>query len=355
MKRLLVVLPVLGAGVIAAALFLHWNGTSAVQAPTMALDMNPAANTYDETTNTMSVVFDPNTDFCLASATADPAQHNHPSHLIIQNVEDLVGWQARLNYDGGQMRPLNQNVTPFTDNTTAQNVGFTNLPIDSVSSVHRDVTAAASIPAQAAGPQTALLGGTYNGTFTAAQSPDTPAKTPPDDASYNAPSGGVLALVTFQVLAGQTGTLTVDLSDDQPNPPGTKAVIFSDTGTNTEIFLAETSLGDAQHVEGGVCAAATPQPTPSATETPAAGSATATPTRAPGGATGGTATATPAAGAGGAAGSRTPTPRLAPAALPPTGNSDDGGPSVIAYALLLGAISVPASAAGYKVWRLRRR
>jgi hypothetical protein len=41
--------------------------------------------------------------------------------------------------------------------------------------------------------------------------------------------------------------------------------------------------------------------------------------------------------------------------LPPTGNSDDGGPSVIAYGLLLAAVGLPASAAGYKVWRLRRR
>jgi len=351
MKRLVVVVPVLAAGVIALALFLHWNGTSAVQAPVMSFDMVTIDNTYDDVTNTMTVNFNPSTDFCLASATANTATHLHAAHLIIQNVEDLVGWQARLNYIGDQMRPLAQNAAPFTDNNTLQNVGFTNLPIESVSAVHNSITDAASIPPGAPGPQTALIGATYNGTQTVEVSPDTPPKAPPDDTSYSAPSGGVLSQVTLQVVGNQTGnTLTVDLDDDAPNPPGSTAVVFVSAGTTNTIQLAETSLGDAQHVEGGACAAATPQPTPSATETPVS---TATPTAGPGG-TGGAPTATPAPGAGGTA-TRTATPRVSPAALPPTGSGDDGGSSVIAYVLLLAAVSVPASAAGYKIWRLRRR
>src|SRR5947208_13230192 len=156
--------------------------SGAVQDPTISLDMVPSDNTYDDTTNTMTVDFNPNTDFCLASASANPATHLHQGHLIIQNVEDLVGWQVRLNYDGGKMRPQSQNVTPFTDNTTTQGVGFTNLPIDQVSSLHRDLTAAAAIPPEAPGPQTALLGGRRNTKKKTAMSSDRPHKGTPNNA-----------------------------------------------------------------------------------------------------------------------------------------------------------------------------
>ena len=339
MKRLVLVLPVMAVGVIATGLFLSMNLSHAQNTnTTMSLDMVPGDNTYDETTNTMTVVFNPNADFCLASATANPATHIHASHLIMQNIEDLVGWQVRLNYIGDQMRPLNQNVAPFTDNTTAQSVGFTNLPIDQTTFVHRDITAAASIPAGLPGPQTALLGATYNGTQDFAISPDSPAKSTPDDSSYSAPNGGVLSQIALQVVGDQTGnTLTMDLDDDNPNPPGSNVVFFDGTGAQT-IALAETALGDGQHVEGGVCAGVTPTPT----ETPGPTATTApTATRTPG-AVGATATATP--GAGGAA-TRTATPRVSPAALPPTGSADDGGPSAMGYVLLLAAVAVPVTGA----------
>src|SRR2546422_860946 len=80
-----------------------------------------------------------------------------------------------------------------------QNLSFVNLPIDGT--VHRDLTSASQIPAAAPGPQTAAFGASYLGTQTFAVSPDTPAKVPPDDTSYSAPTGGVLALVQTQVLA----------------------------------------------------------------------------------------------------------------------------------------------------------
>ena len=67
-------------------------------------------------------------DNCLATwLPGNNAQHNHTAHLVIQNVEDLVGWQARLNYDGGKMRPATVNFSPFTDDTTGQNVSFVNF------------------------------------------------------------------------------------------------------------------------------------------------------------------------------------------------------------------------------------
>ena len=283
--------PVIGGSALVALLLaaalitflLRPFDSGAVQNPTVSLDMVPGDNTYDETTNTMTVVFNPDTDFCLASSTANPATHLHQSHLIIQNVEDLVGWQIRLNYDGGKMRPLNQNVIPFDDNTKTQGVGFTNLPIDQVSSLHRDITAAAAIPPQASGPQTALLGAVYNADANAAVSPDTPPKSTPDDTSYSAPNGGVLSQINLQVVGDQTGqTLYVDLSDDQPNPPGSVAVTFTGAGTTDTIALAETALGDGLHVEGGTCPPPTEPPTPSPTPTQGPG-ATPTPTPSGGG------------------------------------------------------------------------
>jgi len=290
--------PVLGGAALVASVLIAVLGafligpfnSRAVQAPVMSLDMVPGGNTYDDTTNTMTVNFNPEADFCLASASANPATHIHQSHLIIQNVEDLIGWQVRLNYDGGKMRPLNQNVTPFLDNNTAQGLGFTNLPIDQVSSVHRDVIAAASIPPQAPGPQTALLGGVYAGDQYEAVSPDTPAKAIPDDTSYSAPNGGVLSQISLQVVGDQTGqTLFMDLDDDSPNPPGSALVVFS--GTGTTLALAETDLSDGAHAEGAACPGITPRPTPPPTPT-----ATPAPTPTP---TGGGATPTPTPPGGG--------------------------------------------------------
>jgi hypothetical protein len=143
MRLTWILLPVIAVGVIASGLLLVSSRTGAVQNPTLAIDMVPADNTYDEATNTMTVGFNPATDFCLAT-TADPATHVHNAHVIVQNVEDLVGWQVRLNYTGDQFRPNTVNFMPFTDNTTGQNISFVNLPIDTTSSVHLDLISASS-------------------------------------------------------------------------------------------------------------------------------------------------------------------------------------------------------------------
>jgi len=291
-------------------------------------------------------------DFCLSSPTANPATHTHAAQLIIQNVEDLVGWQARLNYDGGAMRPLTANVQPFMDNNTAQAVSFNNLPLDA--GVHRDLVAASSIPPQAAGPQTAAFGATYNGAQSFAVSPDTPAKATPDDTSYSAPSGGILATVILQVVGDHTGQqLFVDMDDAIPNAPGSGISFFNGTGS-VDLLLPDNNLGDAYHAEGAVCGAATPSvatPTPTDTGTPGPG-ATPTPTAARSGGASGSASA--------GAGSRTPTgaasrtPAQAPSALPPTGG-DQGGSSALNYALLVAVLALPAVGAVYGIRRLRRR
>ncbi len=227
----------------------------AVQNPTISLDMLPSGNTYDEATNTMTVGASEN---CLTSATANPATHTHAAHLVIRDVEDLVGWQVRLNYVGDRMRPQVVNFNPFTDNTTGQAISFLNLPIDSSLALHRDVTTAGSIPpAPPDGSdtaQTALIGATYNGGPNSEVSADTPLKSPPDGGAYDAANGGVLGSVILQVVGNESGqpSLFMNLDDNDPNPPGSSTVIFTGTGT-TAVDMAPSALGDGFHGEGTTC------------------------------------------------------------------------------------------------------
>jgi hypothetical protein len=151
--------------------------SSAVQNPSMSIDMVTDGNTYVPSVDQDANGFpDPGTnhmtigtiDSCLTTAApGNAASHNHTVHLLIRNVEDLVGWQVRFNYIGDQMRPASFDATPFTD-TGGQRVGFANLPIDA--GVHRDVIPASNIPAApgdgAMTPQSALVGAVYNGAQT---------------------------------------------------------------------------------------------------------------------------------------------------------------------------------------------
>jgi Thrombospondin type 3 repeat len=214
--------------------------------------MVPSGNTYDATTNTMTVG---SIESCLTSPTANPSTHNHTVQMVIENVEDLVGWTARFNYLGDRMRPNTVSFTPFFDSNTGQNVSFVNLPLEF--DIHRDVITASSIPpAPADGtdtPQTALIGSTYMGPLNDPISPDTPAKTVPDDTSYSAPSGGVLSSMTLQVLGNETGNVPyLNLDDSSPNSPGTEVQVFDGFGILT-IVPPPIQLGDGFHGEGANC------------------------------------------------------------------------------------------------------
>ena len=246
---------------VAGLIALFWGplNSRAVQNPTISLDMVPAGNAYDDATNTMRVGV---IDNCLSSATAQTSTHTHSAQLVIQNVEDLIGWQARLNYVGDQMRPSTVNFAPFADNGTGQNVSFVNLPLDA--GIHREMLSATSIPPAAPGPQSALIGSVYLGEQTFAVSPDTPAKTTPDDASYSAPNGGVIATLNLQVVGDQIGKdLTMDLGVADFNLPGSGLTVFDGTGS-ADIHLPESALGDGFHGEGVACPQPSPSPTPPA-------------------------------------------------------------------------------------------
>src|SRR4029453_3625654 len=91
------------AGVrIGLAVFGHLT-SEAVQNPILSLDMGPTGNTYDAATNTMTVGSIEN---CLkATAPGNNPAQNLNVHLVIEDVEDLEGWQVRVNYLGDQFRP----------------------------------------------------------------------------------------------------------------------------------------------------------------------------------------------------------------------------------------------------------
>jgi hypothetical protein len=252
--------------------------SSAVQNPTISLDMVTAGNTYSDPgtggDNSMQVG---TIDSTSTGCPGNNLTHTHTVHLVINNVEDLVGWQTRMNYDGGKMRPSSINFAPFMDTNTGQFVSFVNLPIDSATGTHRDAPGSTSIPPAAAGPQTAIVGASYQGVQNFAISPDTPPKSPPDNSSYSAPTGGVLAALNLQVLAGNNGqALSMDLDDGNPNTPGS-GIAFFDGTTSQEILLSESALGDGAHQEGIGCPSATPTVSPA----PPTATPTATPTTTP--------------------------------------------------------------------------
>src|SRR5207244_11578446 len=85
-------------------------------------------------------------------------------------------------------------------------------------------------------------------------SADSPPKAPPEETSYRALFGGVLATVNLQVLAGNAGqqSLFMNLDDGTPNAPGSGVVVFDGFGTQT-IDLLPNELGDGFHGEGASC------------------------------------------------------------------------------------------------------
>ena len=231
--------------------------SEAAQSPTLSLDMAPSGNAYDESTNTITVG---TIDNCLTSTAPNPSTHLHTVQIVIQNVQDLEGWQARINYIGDRLRPNTINFSPFTDNSTGQNVSFSNLPIDSITGIHRDVTGGISIPpAPPDGSntaQSALVGSSYVGERTLEVSPDTPQKTVSDGGSYQASTGGVVASMSVQVVGDESGqaSLGLDLDDGDPNPPGSVAIVFTDSGS-LPLNLSQGALGDGFHGEGTPCVA----------------------------------------------------------------------------------------------------
>jgi len=306
-------------------------------------------------------------DNCLTTpAPGNNDQHMHTAHLIIQDVEDLIGWQARLNYDGGIFRPAAVNFTPYPDNIRGQNVSFTNLPLDPATGVHREILPVSDIPASAPGPQTALIAAAYLGDQTAASSPDTPPKSPPDDTSYSAPNGGILATINLQVLPGRAGQglMAIDLDDANPNSPGSRVVVF-DGSASRDITLEDGVLYDGFHAEGAACVpppgVATPPPAggpgaPGGQGVP--GQPGVSPGTSPGTSPGASPGASPTVGAG-APGGTSPSGTSTPRGEDTDGNGEgdggegDGGSSVWIY--VLAVLALLALLAGLAAWRFRSR
>jgi hypothetical protein len=225
----------------------------------------------DPGTNHMSVGAINN---CLTTAPPGSAvTHNHIVHMVIRNVEDVVGWQARMNYIGDKMRVSGFNPSPFTDTFNGGTVGFTTLPLEL--GVHRDFVPASGIPGAPPDntntPQTALIGGVYGGAQSFGISPDTPQKAVHDETNqtYGTTGGGILATVTLQVFGNEQGqSLFMNLDDGSPNPPESNVQVFNGTGL-TPIPISVDQLGDGFHGEGTttcIPAGCTPQQCPPDTD-----------------------------------------------------------------------------------------
>jgi hypothetical protein len=219
-------------------------------------------------TNTMTVGA---IQSCVVDAVT--TAHSRTAHLIIKDVEDLVGWQARFNFNGAQIAVTGASNAPFHSG-----VSFVNLPrVGARASVISGVSEFLA--------NTAIIGAAYvspdGQSF--ARSPDTPAKAVPDDTSYTATSGGVLSSLTVAIRAGQGGQLlTLDLDDETPNSPGSKLEVFTASGSQTrtpENGLLQ--LFDGQ-VANGAATCPTPSPSPVQSHCPTTTpTQTATPTGTP--------------------------------------------------------------------------
>ena len=215
-----------------AAMLATGNLTSrAVQNPSISIDMVTTGNSYVEGDDEDADGFpDPGTNHmtvgtinnCLTTAApGNNLTHTHTTHLIIQNVEDLIAWQVRFNYLGDQMRPRPSTPRPLPTALPATSVGFVNLPIDRQRPPRRNPRQRhpgrrARAPDR---PHRRRL----------QRRPDLPGlpghapKAVHDEANqtYGTTGGGILATLTLQVLAGNAGnpSLFMNLDDGSPNPP----------------------------------------------------------------------------------------------------------------------------------------
>ncbi|MGH2671322.1 MAG: hypothetical protein ACRDH5_19805, partial [bacterium] len=275
--------------------------------------MDPSTNTYTASpTNSMNVG---TVDDCLTTIPGDPGtdigngylEHDHFVDLIIRNVEDMVGWQARFNFIGDKMRISGFNDRPYFDSATPgmNPVGFTNLPKAGLgANTHRGTVPADNIglspvpvPDTNNTPQSVLIGSVYNGAQNFPISPDSPSKGPTEPTTnasgtplnatpnYGAPTGGVLASLQLQVIGdhsvetGSASDLFINLDDGDPSPPESNGQIFTGTGLAT-VQIPVNRLGDGFHGEGVTCQTANCEtvecppdpfgavPTPTPTNTP---------------------------------------------------------------------------------------
>src|SRR5947209_12053816 len=182
------VILVLGAG-IGAALFSGVFTSSAVQTPKISLDMNASTNTYvpsadtdfnglpDPGTNVMTVgttencFNDPSTTN-TAHIIGAPAAGYPPFQVVVKTVEDMIGYQARINFDGTKLAitsPGQISDTPFTDGAKA--INFLNLPVDEASQAHKSLFAA---PPDLSVANSALIGSAALGVDNVGSAPDVP-------------------------------------------------------------------------------------------------------------------------------------------------------------------------------------
>jgi hypothetical protein len=381
-------------GIALPALLLSAGNGNAVQQPRISIDMNGDSNSYtpsvdsnfdglpDAGSNVMTVGSIEN---CFTHpAPGDNAAHLHGFgganttdprvQLIIENVEDATGYQARINFDGTRLAitsPGQIDHTPFDDGTVP--INFLNLPVDEATQAHKTVFGVQDIPDATTANATALIGAVALAVESAGTAPDVPPKATHDETTrtYSATGGGVLAQIQFVVRAGQASqsSLFLDLDDGDPHNPGSKVNIFTPTGLQS-INLSPTDLGDGFHGEGVACLPPPQGPPGGPAPPPAApGGASPAPGAGDGGDGDGAGDAGDGAGDGGDADGGAGTDGASPsrtATTSPTPDSetsdedgaddgdDDGGTPFWLFVLIAVVVAL-AGGGAYAAWRFRSR
>jgi hypothetical protein len=383
-KPTVLTLLLIAGGIALPALLLSTAGGNAVQQPRISLDMNGDSNAYipsvdnnfdgipDPGTNVMSV--GPIENCFTHAAPGNNAAHLHGFggtnttdprvQIVIENVEDVAGYQARINFDGTRLAitsPGQINHTPFADGTVP--INFLNLPVDEATRAHKTVFGVQDISSEPTANATALIGAVALAVESAGTAPDVPSKAVHDQANrtYEATGGGVLAQIQFVVSAGQAGqsSLYLDLDDADPNLPGSKVDIFTPTGLQS-INLSPTDLGDGFHGEGAACMPPPQGPPGGPAPPPAApGGASPSPGAGDGGPDDGGTGDGGAAGGNGASPSRTattsPTPDSETSDEDGADDGDDDGGTPFWLFVLIAVVVALAGGGAYAAWRYRSR
>ncbi len=320
-------------------------------------------NTYSEDPNSDSDAADQRmsvpTPFlrCVSRTVTDftqPTQSLVFTDIVIQNAQEMVGVDIRINYDPARISLLSASMTPFTGGSTGQSVGLMNLPAPPYAPFSFSTHATA-------GPATnidntngaAFLSGTYLGTRTFAQSTESgPAvdgatNTLPNRNAGHAPDGGVVFRVTWRLIdvspAGvgpeDTADILLDLTTAGPSftsggaiSAGSQFVTLTDEDPFQQAII---TLGSDDLIDGLISVNKTsPVPCPpSSTGDPGAGTgigsgATPGPGTAPGaGITPGAETGPGTGGDGMATAAATPAPNGdgSPSTATTTAESTPGG------------------------------
>ncbi len=240
-------LGVLTAAVL-AAIALRGSGSEAAHlspVPSFHVDIG---SSFLPTSTGNSYVEDPNTDNdasdqlmtittpitrCVrrdVSDFASPLQTQIVTDIIIQDAQEMVGGDVRINFDPSLIQVFTTTITPFTAASsgtgfTGQTVGFINLPVEPFSGgTHRTATPGINVDNTNGA---VFVAGTYQGSrefdVSSESGPtvDGATNSLPDRNAGQAPDGGVFVRIIWRLQPASDGQdVLIDLTTEGPSFTG---------------------------------------------------------------------------------------------------------------------------------------